>query len=351
MFSSVEKKKMLDKETVSPKKDVGGKITLFFGTNRNKTSSSDINQFYGNKLDKLKFGLCDVSIPRGHIQGDLERPFVLGFIEFKEKTNKHITLCDIQELDEQKFLQKIQEILDEPIEKTALIFIHGYNVTFAEAARRTAQIAWDIPFNGLSGFFSWPSSGNSFNYLKDIEHADASVSDFESFIEKIVLNTNIEKLHLIAHSMGNRLLSFSLTNLSDKPSFLSKLSIINQIVLGAPDIDQNVFMNTFLPKFKNIGNRRTLYSSDKDKALDISEELRGGLARLGDAGQSLFVCDGLDTIDASNVKSRILGHSYIFDTKELLSDLYYLLGKGLKPEERRLRARKKKNLIYWLFPE
>jgi len=139
--------------------------------------------------------------------------------------------------------------------------------------------------------------------------------------------------------------------LSDKSSFESKLKIINQIVLAAPDIDQNVFLNTILPKFQKIGNQRTLYASDKDNALHLSENFRNGLSRLGDASESLFVSEGLDTIDASNVKSNWLGHSYIFDTKELLSDLFYLLGKGLKPEERRLRPRKKKNLIYWLFPK
>ncbi|MDP2362972.1 MAG: alpha/beta hydrolase, partial [Ignavibacteria bacterium] len=336
---------------ISPKEDEGGKMTLFYGTNRNRTTSTDINKLFGDQLDKLKYGFCDVSIPRGHILGELERPFKFLFIKFSEVPGEHVVLKSLDELSKEDFLNRLSKSIDNLPEKSAIVFIHGYNTTFAEAARRTAQIAYDTPFYGISGFFSWPSSGTIKAYLKDGENAEASVSDLEKFIEEIVIQTKIEKLHLIAHSMGNKLLTLTLNNLADKSSFKEKLNIINQIVLGAPDIDQNVFKNNILPKFKNIGAQRTLYSSDKDKAIDLSEYIRGGLVRLGDAGESLFVSDGLDTIDASNIKSDKVGHAYIFETKELLADLHFLLSWGFKPEQRRLKARKKSNLIYWLFPE
>ena len=62
----------------------------------------------------------------------------------------------------------------------------------------------------------------------------------------------------------------------------------------------------------------------------------------------MFVAAGIDTIDASNVKSEPNGHGYIFDTKELLSDLFYLLKEGKAPVERRLKKRTwKENLFYW----
>ena len=77
-------------EHIFPKEDKGGKITLFFGTNRNKTASTNLNSMFGDKLDLLKFGFCDVSIPRGHIQGELERPFKFLFIKFSEKPGEHV---------------------------------------------------------------------------------------------------------------------------------------------------------------------------------------------------------------------------------------------------------------------
>jgi len=71
--------------------------------------------------------------------------------------------------------------------------------------------------------------------------------------------------------MGNRLLTLALNNLAAKYSTESKLKRISQVVLAAPDLDQDVFKNNLLPKLRNIGLRRTLYSSDKDKALNFSE--------------------------------------------------------------------------------
>ena len=37
------------------------------------------------------------------------------------------------------------------------MFVHGFNVSFADAARRTAQIAYDLAFGG-PGALSWPYS-------------------------------------------------------------------------------------------------------------------------------------------------------------------------------------------------
>lgn len=41
--------------------------------------------------------------------------------------------------------------------KRAFIFVHGYNVTFEDAAKRTAQISYDLAFDGAPIFYSWPS--------------------------------------------------------------------------------------------------------------------------------------------------------------------------------------------------
>jgi esterase/lipase superfamily enzyme len=334
-----------------PKEDGGGSIKLFFGTNRFISPHKPHAQSFEDEIDQLKFGFCNVSIPRGHKLGEIERPKKYWILHFPEKESEHIIVKDVEIQEEESFFLNLTNHFNEIPEKTGLIFIHGYNTSFNDAAKRTAQIAWDVPFNGLAGFFSWPSSAKIPNYFRDGELADASVKYLEEFIEKLVHKTGIEKLHLIGHSMGNKLFTVSLNNLSQKESFKSKLKVIHEIVLAAPDIDQDVFKHNILPHLKGIGKRRTLYSSDHDTAIKLSETFRRGIPRLGSAGGSLFVADGLDTIDASNIKSRGLHHSYVFDTKELLSDLYYLIDKGLDPLNRRLHAKKFDALTYWLFPK
>lgn len=338
-------------EKKASNKDDGGLVSLFYGTNRDLTCETDFNDFYGNELSELKFGRCVVSIPKGHVEGKMERPKYYK-LEFRENEDKHIMIKNLLETKEDVFFQKFNEDLENVDQKAALIFVHGYNNSFADGARRAGQIAWDMPFKGVTGFFSWPSRGNVLSYLTDADAATSSIPSFQEFIEKIVFNTGVEKIHFIAHSMGNTLLTATLNNLSQTNSLKEKINIIHQIVMGAPDVAQNIFKATILPTLKNIGKRRTLYASDRDMILKIAEILRLKKPRLGDAGKFLFVSDNLDTVDASNINSEgLFEHGYVFNAKELLSDLHMLINLDLSPGDRRLMQKQKDELDYWLFKE
>lgn len=334
----------------SPKQDPGGFVTLFYGTNRKKTGEKDINKIYGSSVSELKTGFCKVSIPKGHKAGKIERPSIFK-LSFKENSKSHIVLKNIFECSIDEFYQVINDAVRKSEDKSGLIFIHGYNNSFSESAWRTAQIVHDLPFNGISGFFSWPSNGSFEDYLGDIEKADASNSLFESFLTTFLERTEVESVHLIAHSMGSRVLTSVIKDLEKNQRDGAFLNKIQQLVLAAPDLDQEVFRNEIEPYFKKLGLRRTLYASDKDLAILGSERLRGS-PRLGKGGEHLFVSDDIDTIDASNVPVKgLFKHGYLFETNELLTDLFLLLNSNLNPESRRLRARVKNMLPYWLFPQ
>jgi len=60
----------------------------------------------------------------------------------------------------------------------------------------------------------------------------------------------------------------------------------------------------------------------------------------------------LDTVDASDVRTEFLGHSYFGDSGTVLSDLVYLIHERLRPQEReRFSLDPVKNLaiVYWRF--
>ena len=60
--------------------------------------------------------------------------------------------------------------------------------------------------------------------------------------------------------------------------------------------------------------------------------------------------NGLDTIDASEIDTDLLGHSYYGDCLPLLQDVELLLEKNLPPQERRLKPwHAVKDLVYWKF--
>jgi esterase/lipase superfamily enzyme len=62
------------------------------------------------------------------------------------------------------------------------VFTHGYNVSFEEAARRAAQLAFDLNFRGRVVLFSWPSCGSLLGYGADEERALLSAHTFRGFL-------------------------------------------------------------------------------------------------------------------------------------------------------------------------
>jgi esterase/lipase superfamily enzyme len=78
----------------------------------------------------------------------------------------------------------------------------------------------------------------------------------------------------------------------------------------------------------------TLYASSNDKALVASRDLHGGYGRLGESGESIVVMPNLDTVDASSVSTDFVGHNYYSDNRSVVSDIKYLILKGLTPQER-----------------
>ena len=113
-----------------------------------------------------------------------------------------------------------------------------------------------------------------------------------------------------------------------------------------------MFREQILPAFKEVGSQRTLYASSNDKALRLSDEFRLGLPRLGESGKYLFVADGIDTVEASNVKTDAIGHGYFSNTKVLLDDIHDVVDNEMDPNKRHLRELQwEGDLVYWLFPE
>jgi esterase/lipase superfamily enzyme len=49
--------------------------------------------------------------------------------------------------------------------------VHGFNVSFENALRRTAQIAYDLDFDGAPFLFSWPSRDSLLSYASDWQSA------------------------------------------------------------------------------------------------------------------------------------------------------------------------------------
>jgi esterase/lipase superfamily enzyme len=291
-----------------------------------------------------------VSIPPGHKEGKIERPIKWWVFERKEDARKHFVLTELKVTRGDDFYGALRAEYDrrQPEQRSAFVFIHGFNVTFDDAAYRTAQLAYDLDIEAIPILYSWPSQGRILAYDGDLETADWSSPHLQAFLERVARESGAVRIHLVAHSMGNRLLANALVGLGRQPDIQP---LFDNVIMAAPDVNAYTFTDQLWPAIKQAAKRFTLYASSDDRALITSKKAKGAndFNRLGEAGAKLVVIPGLDTVDASGIDTSLLGHSYE-SCKPVMDDVTLMIKKGFAPLERKLRDRQKDGFAYWVFP-
>jgi esterase/lipase superfamily enzyme len=303
---------------------------LWFGTNRKPNNPQDLAKgFSGERDNKMHYGTCQVTVPKSHEIGSVGSPwwkFVLTDDRLKLERES------LQLFDEVSFLTAVRQALQgsELDERSALVFIHGFNVSFEDAALRAAQIGVDLKQQGIMAFYSWPSKGKLAGYPADGETIAASEQYITEFLLNLVQKSGANKVHIIAHSMGNRGLLRAMDKILEKVQTEVDIKF-GQIFLAAPDVDPDLFQE-LAKAYQQLSERTTLYVSAKDKALATSGILHDH-PRVG-FFPPITVVEGIDTVEVSNIDLTFLGHGYFADARDLLVDIHNLLRYNSSPDNR-----------------
>lgn len=370
-------------ESTSPMRDcVDEQLTWKVAVVTNREHSSDssaepVNESLGNRtlaeqtIDAMyqtaetTFGFADVQLPT-------VRP--RGSCVLKEKSDYCVTVCPWRTQTESSFHSELRHTLSKSEKKDVFVFVHGFNVSLKQAVARAAQISEDMPFHGVVIAFSWQSTGKARAYLTDEKLAERH---FWSLAELLAgLQQNLEpdtRIHLLAHSMGNRVAlralnaltgSITPTGLELDPltaaSLLSPSSVVfNQpqstgvlnglheiparfpawgtwhatratapplanLILAAPDVDAAEFTQ-FVKNLRHVSQNIVLYASDCDLALQASGKVHRGRFRAGDSRANLNLA-GVTTVRVSAISSKDrLGHSYYGSNAQVLNQLGSLM--------------------------
>jgi esterase/lipase superfamily enzyme len=303
------------------KKTAHSSTRIFYATDRKPLATLSAVRFGSERQTngELSYGTCVVSIPKKHKTGQLESPTYLR-LEFRPNPRKHIALLETTTLEEARFLEAVTQSVEKSIAKDAFIFVHGYNVTFEDAARRTGQLAFDLKFIGAPILYSWPANGGVLDYFADEATVIWTAPHFERFLALIATRSGATRIHVIAHSMGNRTVCDALKSLSSTRSQNQEV-LLSHLVLAAPDIDAGTFQELALA-LKQVSKFVTLYASSRDRAIKLSQKLHKA-PRAG--APPLVVVPGIDSIDASALGADWLAHSYFTHDWPALSDIYTLL--------------------------
>ncbi|KRQ08140.1 alpha/beta hydrolase [Bradyrhizobium manausense] len=307
-------------------------IPVFYGTDRARGDDTPA-RYFGPARGTPSFGIAEVSVPtRGRDLGELTSPS-WWHLEFSANPEKHVILKSVGALGRDAFVNTLKDSLAAADLHDVLIFVHGYNVTFEDAVRRAGQLAVDLKFAGRTLLYSWASAADTRKYTVDESTIDWSRDHFEAFLQLALGEIGAGKVHVIAHSMGNRAVINTLEGVTSwrLPADAAKLG---QIVFAAPDIDRDRFVQ-LAAKFKGCAARVTLYASSRDVAL-LASKFVHGYPRAGEAGEALTIVDGVDTIDASLVDTSLVGlrHSYFGEKRSILNDMFSLIVQQLAPDQR-----------------
>ncbi|MFM1815635.1 MAG: hypothetical protein RLZ98_2330 [Pseudomonadota bacterium] len=304
-------------------------VTVHYATDRNDNGSdSPPNDRFGDKRalpqpgnSPVTYGTCDVAIPKTHQVGQLEEP---GWFE-SEEPDKHVMILSLDAQDPDTFYTTLADRLSNL--RQCFIFVHGFNVSFKNAARRTAQIAYDLRFQGVPLFYSWPTAVVGQSSLSPTAYTEAENNaiwaryHFADFLVDVIRRARPEALHIAAHSMGNRIVTDALIDVAHRLT-PEERSVLHEIVLTAPDIDAETFKTHIAPRLAAVVPRISLYASDNDSALGLSESLHH-LPRIGSTSAALpMPVPSIEVIDATNANTDYFGHNYYGEAEAIIADIF-----------------------------
>ena len=309
----------------------------------------------------LRHGVTEVTIPRWRTRGSLK----LAPRNRTTPESDELIRAPARALTSEDFYEHLRERLASTAHRNVLVFVHGYNVAFDESVCRLAQMAHDMPFSGVVVAFDWESKHGTLGYFHDSWTAHTRYEDLSALLADLRRELGEStRIHLLAHSMGNRVALKALLALEHSQAVLVGAGPVHapqhtlldpkypgwpvrrfgeprppplgHLVFAAADVAPEVFQE-ILPQIDTVAESITLYSSDTDFALELSRivNLKGKHGyRSGDSRSAVHAAR-LTTIHLSGVNpADPFGHAYYGSHPGLLSDLAQLLQKDLPPERR-----------------
>jgi esterase/lipase superfamily enzyme len=365
-------------------KEKSPSVDIYFATERQRVTSPS-SAFYNAKRDHvLHLGTASVRIgPEGTRWEDLARQSlkqkrdrellleVTGIQEFGDLVSslpEGLINKDREELCRQlnaSFTRGIDQKLKRSKQKDIYVFVPGFKVPFEDPLLVARDLWHYLGYDGVFVAYSWPStSGRVTIYGHDVETAQYCIRNFRLLLEYLALSTSAEKIHIIGHSAGTRIVCAALNELrlihsQQGEAQLKKKLKIGHVILMGGDFDRMVIKSYYRDHILDILERVTFYVSRKDWVLKIAR-LFFKTRRVGETSSKDLSENALKVlrqepkvhiIDASSAQGshKEGGHCYLLTSSSISSDLISLLKRNLDPQERHLKP--KEDGLYWEFPK
>ena len=192
------------------------RLTILLATTRRVVQSDRAGDRYGpDDADSLQFAAVTVNVPpysaRG--TGEVPRQSTLSST-FSSAPNpaREFFVSSVIPADSNRFVQRIAADLANTRSRNILVFVHGFNTSFEDAAIRAAQIAADLNFDGTVVLFSWPSAASITSYVRDQGAARNAGFHLLRLLRGVLVAAQPDHIELLGHSMGSETIAKALSH-------------------------------------------------------------------------------------------------------------------------------------------
>lgn len=299
---------------------VGTVEPVYIGTTRGPDGKTP--GVYGNaRHTGLQFARLDVSIPPDRGAGDIVWPPKRARADPSkaDPNTQFVTVSAERYPSERAFQTDLRAALAKRPRgnREAVVFVHGFNNTFAEGAYRMAQLGHDLKLPGVLVHYSWPSKGHPLGYVYDRDSAMFARDGLEELLREVD-RAGADRIILVAHSMGSLVLMEAMRQVAiGGESHLRHK--IGGVVLVSPDLDVDVFRSQAL-RIRPLPQPFLIFTSKKDRALSLSARLTGrNQSRLGNLQSAKELADLDVTVLDTTAYTMGTGHFNVGDSPVLLS--------------------------------
>lgn len=334
-------------------------LPVFFATNREPTGGPD--HFGNSAAERFALGVADVRLGEpgwswnqlvaSDLASSVQQPRD-GAVEGVRVLGQAGRASEALTEGERAFVAAIDAQLARTSNRSLVLYVHGYRVTFDEVAVQMGSFAHYLG-QGTVVTFQWPTGTRFWNYVTDCPRARAYIPDIARLLT-VVARTRAEQVNLLAYSCGSPLLAAALAQLRAQEPGLDAAALqqryrIGNVIFAASDVDLKTFAREHVQPALDLARQVIVYFSRIDRALGFSA-LLAGASRLGDPDredlQELSVAElrklqdpRLQAIDVTGVRGAhemggMKGHGYWYANEVISTDVTLSLRYPIPPQQR-----------------
>ena len=269
--------------------------------------------------------------------------------------------------------QMIEKAKEEILRRMALtprneifIYVHGIDNSFNDVVVSAAEGWHFMGREGVLVAYSWPAGrGGALSYGYDRESGEFTIFHLKQFLTALASISEVEKVHLIAHSRGTDVVTTAIRELLLETrggglNTREKFKFGN-VVLIAPDLDFEVTMQRLVAEGVGTAIERiSIYTSKDDSAIGAARKLFSSWLRVGqlearelndEQRQILSDIANMDVITYRGGIGGRFGHSYFLYNPAVSSDIIALLRYGKLPGKENGRPLQPVAVNFWLIDD